>query len=361
MSTMKNRMKILVVDDSRVTRGLIIGHLENIEGYQFDIAEATNGKEALSSFREFEPDVMLLDYLLPDMNGIDITRELRKEYSILPIVMVTGFDDVQLVVDAMMLGVQGYMLKDRISADSLLWVVEDAYNKTTMQKKIIAQREEMEYFANTVAHNLKDQIGSVQGVLNLLNGEEGHTEQVAQLLGAATIATGQMQDFVQELMSYTALHKEPPLKQSFPLEDMVGEIKLKLRQLIEKSGAAITCEGLPTVYGAYPLIYQVIQNILTNAMSYAGADLTIEVKAEETPQGWQVSIIDDGKGIPEGEQAKIFDMFQRGSTSSEKQGTGIGLATCKRIIEEIHGGEIWVASDINNGTSFCFTLPAEAS
>lgn len=354
-------MKILVVDDSRVTRGLIMGHLENIASYEFEIAEATNGKEALSRFREFAPDVMLLDYLLPDMNGIDIARELREEYPILPIVMVTGFDDVQLVVDAMMLGVQGYMLKDRISADSLLWVIEDTYKKAAMQKKIISQREEMEHFAHTVAHNLKDQIGSVQGVLSLLSDADGHTEQVTQLLAAATNATGQIQNFVQELMSYTALQKKPGRKQSFPLADMVGEIKLKLRQLIEKSGAVITYDALPVIYGAYPQLYEVVQNILTNAMNYAGNDLIIQVKAEETEQGWKISITDDGKGIAGEEQVKIFDMFQRGNTSSGKQGTGIGLATCKRIIEEIHGGKIWVTSEAGEGASFCFTLPKEAS
>ena len=352
-------MKVLVVDDSQVTRGLIIAHLEDIPKQGFEIIEATNGREALHFFEECQPDIMLLDYVLPDISGIEVVQELLKTHPILPIIMVTGFDDVQLAVEATHLGVQGYLLKDRVSADTLLWAIEDAQTKLTMKKQIMVQQKELENFAHTVAHDLKDQISSIQGILGLINSENTDKEKKKNLLQIAIKATGQMQAFVRELLGYAVLQKKLPKKEPFPLDELVREMKIKLHPLIEETDTIINHQTLPIIYGAYTLIYQVVQNLLSNAMHYAGKNLTIKISAEEKDDSWKICIADNGKGIAKEEQEKIFDMFQRGSSAKEKQGTGIGLATCKRIIEDIHGGKIWVESEPKKGAAFCFILPKE--
>jgi signal transduction histidine kinase len=351
-------MKILIVDDSAITRKLIAGHLEDIPDMEFEIFEATNGQQAVDMFESKNPDLMLLDYLLQDVNGIDIVHILRKKHDVLPVIMVTGFDDVQLVAEAVYMGVQGYILKDRLSADTLLWAIRDAQQKLEMQKTIRTHRLEIEGFARTVAHNLRDKMSSVNGLLGLAEEYEGLDDKKRrEFIQAARSAAEHAHAYLEELFSHVAMAQQAPDKISFPVDKMVAEAAEDVRAKHPDASFEIRHGALPVAYGAYPMIYAVFRHLFENALRYSGAgNLIVTVDAEEQPYGWLIRVKDNGRGVSETDKDRIFRLFERGGASRGTPGAGIGLATCKRIVEELHGGRIW-AVPTSHGGCFCFTLP----
>jgi signal transduction histidine kinase len=127
---------------------------------------------------------------------------------------------------------------------------------------------------------------------------------------------------------------------------------------INETDTEITAESLPSVMGDGEQLRQVFQNLIDNAIDYSdGVQPRIRVAAERNGTDWTVSVSDDGVGIDQEDQDRIFEVFQQGHSRREHPGAGIGLALCERIIER-HGGEIWVDSEPGEGATFSFTLPA---
>ncbi|MET0156309.1 MAG: hybrid sensor histidine kinase/response regulator [Rickettsiales bacterium] len=356
-------MKILIVDDSFTTRKLIAGHLKDVESMEFEILEASNAKEALKIFEEQRPDLMLLDYLLQDANGMDVVNELRKNHAVIPVLMVTGFADVQLVIDAMHLGVQGYILKDRLSSDTLLWAIKNAEEKIRMKRLILEHRREIEEFSRTVSHNLRDKISSVNGLLEMAKEfKNGDPAKADEFIDVAHEAAKHAHAYLDKLFAYVAVTQQRPEKIMFPLEKMIAEVKEEM--YAQFGGGDPRCrlsfDELPIVYGSYALIYTVFRNIFSNAAAYAGSSPSIRVEAEEDREHWVILVKDNGPGVCDAEKEKIFQVFERGFASRGIPGTGLGLAMCRRIVEEIHGGKIWAVPAAHGGC-FCVALPKPKS
>lgn len=198
-------MKLLIVDDSKVTRMQMRGSIEKMDSFDFEIFEASTGAEALTLYKEHEPDLTLLDYLLPDTTGLEIIKSLSKGKDFLPIIMVTGFDDVQLVVDAMRMGAQGYLVKDRLGADTLLLAVEDAMNRISIHKEV-EQKRKLEQFAYMLAYDMKEKVGSVDDILSLLKDQTADQEKLIEFLCLANKVAEQMKDFSHELLDYAIMN-----------------------------------------------------------------------------------------------------------------------------------------------------------
>jgi signal transduction histidine kinase len=140
-----------------------------------------------------------------------------------------------------------------------------------------------------------------------------------------------------------------------------------LQQLIQTKGSNVTAEGLPTVLGNAPQLIQLLENLIGNGIKYCdGANACIHLSASEQASAagkrkWiEFSIADNGIGIPEADCKRVFEPFFRAGNSRKRDGSGLGLATCKKIIER-HGGSIWCESKPGEGTRFLFTLPASSS
>ncbi len=131
-----------------------------------------------------------------------------------------------------------------------------------------------------------------------------------------------------------------------------------LQAAIEESGADISCGKLPYVQGNAALLTRVFQNLLANAIKFRVKGVTpcIRVSCDREGAEWVISIEDNGIGIEPAYRQRIFGLFQRLNTQDEYAGSGIGLATCKKIIE-LHGGRIWVEAAPEHGSVFYFTLP----
>jgi chemotaxis family two-component system sensor kinase Cph1 len=138
---------------------------------------------------------------------------------------------------------------------------------------------------------------------------------------------------------------------------VLREVEGRLREEIEASAAEITHDPLPSLVADESHMEQLLQNLLANALKFAGGKPPrIHLSAEDGEDEWLISVRDQGIGLDPAAAERIFVMFQRLHTEEEYPGTGIGLAICKRIVEW-HGGRIWVESQPQHGATFWFTIP----
>ena len=139
------------------------------------------------------------------------------------------------------------------------------------------------------------------------------------------------------------------------LEQVVGEVVEDLRTALDEVGATVECGELPEVEGDRSQLRRLLQNLVGNAVKFRSeAPPVVEVSAARGSREWIVTVSDNGVGVPPGQVSRIFGMFARVDPGAE--GTGIGLAVCRRIVEA-HGGRIWVEPRRRGGSDFRFTLP----
>lgn len=177
-------------------------------------------------------------------------------------------------------------------------------------------------------------------------------------LELAVDGADRMRAMIDGLLKYSRVETETDPLEAVDLESVFEDVCQDLQTTIEATDTTITAEPLPRVEGDPHQLRQVFQNLLRNAIQYSGPDSpTVSVATQRDGADWIVTVRDEGIGVdPEG-QDRIFDIFERVHSRHESAGTGIGLALCQRILER-HDGEIWVDSELGNGSAFSFRLSA---
>ncbi len=223
-----------------------------------------------------------------------------------------------------------------------------------------AQREEMEQFAYVASHDLKEPLRIVANYLGLLNRRYGaQLDETAQdYLSTALDATVRMRQLIDNLLEFSKTTElDADLQDLRPAVDLA--IK-NLGQLLADNQAEIQIAELPRLLIDHMQIARLFQNLIANAVKYR-RDVPVRLRISASRQGefWRVEVEDNGMGIDAQHQGKIFKMFSRLHARDEIEGSGIGLATCQRIVQR-HGGTIGVRSVPGEGSCFYFTLPAVA-
>ncbi|HJL18171.1 MAG TPA: ATP-binding protein [Sandaracinaceae bacterium LLY-WYZ-13_1] len=222
--------------------------------------------------------------------------------------------------------------------------------------------EELRQFVHVVSHDLRAPLRAVTGFTQLL--EERHAEALgasgAELAAHAHGGARRMQRMLADLVTYARIDAAPPDESPVALGPLVEEVLSDLRDPLEASGAEVEVgEALPTVRGSRTHLHQLLQNLLSNAVKYAGdAPPRIAIDASAEAERLTLRVIDRGVGVPPEQAPRIFEMFQRLHTDEEAEGTGIGLAICRRIAER-HGGTIAVEQTPGGGATFRVELPWE--
>jgi hypothetical protein len=166
-----------------------------------------------------------------------------------------------------------------------------------------------------------------------------------------------MDAFLDQLHAYTEADSEPQFE-NLQLDDLLADVLANLDAVIGKARASVESEGLPVICGDRAQLIQLLQNLIGNGIKYCRADAPqVRIRAcVESDEYCRVEICDNGIGIPEKSYKSVFEPFRRLHAQGEFEGTGLGLATCKKIVER-HGGTIWCRSKAGKGTSFFFTVP----
>ncbi|OIB57340.1 hypothetical protein BBD46_02320 [Natrialba sp. SSL1] len=217
--------------------------------------------------------------------------------------------------------------------------------------------ERLEKFAYAASHDLQEPLRMVSSYLQLIDSRYDLDEEGEEFLEFAVDGADRMRSMIDGLLQYSRVETQGDPLEPVDLECILDDVRDNLQVTIEENSATIDTAPLPRVQGDPDQLRQVFQNLLDNAIEYSDDQPTVHVTAERNGTDWIVSIEDDGIGINPEEQEQIFEVFQRGQSRSDGDGTGIGLALCERIIER-HGGDIWVESEPGEGSTFSFTLPS---
>lgn len=217
----------------------------------------------------------------------------------------------------------------------------------------------LELFASVASHDLQEPLHTITSYTELLarRYQDQLDDKAQQYIAFILDGTHHMHRMINDLLAYSRVGTRAKEFSPVDLNAVVEQVMKRLGQAIASSGATISRDALPQVEGDDAQLGQLFQNLLTNAFKFAKKDVppVITITCEPSVEGWLIGVHDNGIGIEERFFGKIFEIFRRLHTRQEYEGTGIGLAICKRIVAH-HGGRIWVESTVGEGTSFHFTL-----
>ncbi|TJY56604.1 PAS domain S-box protein [Sinimarinibacterium sp. CAU 1509] len=217
---------------------------------------------------------------------------------------------------------------------------------------------ELEQFAYVASHDLRAPLRSLSGFSQLLQKRYGDQldAQAAEFLSYITQSAEHMQALIDDLLAFSRVSTVDKSMSDVDCEAVLAQVERQLRAQIESRGARITHDPLPRVTGIEHELVQLMQNLVSNGIKFQpGEHPHVHVSAQRLGEFWQFSVRDNGIGLAPEYREKIFLIFQRLHTSEEYEGTGVGLAICKKIVEH-HGGNIWVESEPGKGATFFFTL-----
>lgn len=225
-------------------------------------------------------------------------------------------------------------------------------------QELNAKNKEMEQFLYIASHDLKEPLRAIKGFAKVIEEdyEEKLNDDIKRYLQFISDAATRMSELVKGLLDHSRLGKNKK-QNTINFGEVLEAVQKDLIVAISESNTVLEASDLPNIRGLEVEIRLLLQNLISNAIKFRKKDLApvICITAKEKKHHWKFSIQDNGIGIAENHKEKIFDIFQRLHDSKEYEGTGIGLAHCKKIVE-LHGGNIWVESEINKGSTFHFTI-----
>jgi signal transduction histidine kinase len=355
---------ILVVDDTPENLRLLTKILGE-QGYH--VRSAPNGERALATVQKALPDLILLDIMMPDMDGYEVCRRLKADAQLadVPIIFISALNDVFDKVTAFTAGGVDYITKP-FQVEEVLARVETHLSLKGMREtlhtqnaQLQEQNRELEAFAHTVAHDLKNPLASLLGFLELIKGDMTTTGYTSMEMLDISISSGlRLNSIIDELLLLATLRKEQvviaPVDMGIVVQRSLDRL-VNLRRQYQPE--IVVPDDFPVALGYAPWIEEVWVNYLSNAMKYGGQPPCIELGADVQDRSVRFWVRDNGPGIPPEQQAGLFTEFNR-LERERATGHGLGLSIVRRIMGKLDG-QYGVESMIGQGSAFYFTLPVE--
>ena len=218
---------------------------------------------------------------------------------------------------------------------------------------------ELERFAYVASHDLQEPLRMVASFTQLLERQykDKLDENATEYINFAVDGAKRMQILINDLLAYSRVHTKGQKFEDVQLDKVFDDVLFNMEIPIEENNAIITKEPLPKISADYSQMVQVFQNLISNAIKYRSQKIPkIHISSQKQDYLWQFSVKDNGIGIKPDYYEQVFQIFRRLHTQEEYEGTGIGLAITKRIIER-HNGDMWVESEPGKGSTFHFTIP----
>ena len=356
--------RVLVVDDQPSNLRVISALLER-HGYAVTTAE--HGADALAALEGQLPDLLLLDMLMPGMDGFDLLREIRRrpDWSSLPVVFLTVAQDRELLLRAFEAGAVDFVTKPFMPEELLARVQAHIGLKLTRDRLERVARERAE-LVNLVAHDLKNPLTSIFFASELLIEGATRPERVPRYLQmvreSAEDALGYIRRYLETQAEQAGSRAADAAPARACLRDLLQWLDQRYALQLEDRGAALRLapvdEGAPPVAADPLVLRQVCENLLSNAIKYApGSDIELSVRAG-APGFRQLWVEDRGPGIPAEQQSSLFTPYFRirsGDRAVDELSTGLGLSLARQIIAAT-GGELRYEDREGGGARFVLEL-----
>ncbi len=372
----KEQRTILIIDDNPTNVHVLIKYLEE-EGFKTLIAPS--GKRALQQLDHFIPDLILLDVMMPGIDGFETCHQIKaNEFTNhIPIIFMTALADTVDKLKGFEAGGVDYITKPFNHEEVLARVITHLTIRQLQQQleaqnacleEQYAQLKELnaskDIFFSIISHDLKSPFSSLLDLLRLVE-EKYDTYEPQKMKTTLTLLRNSAKNFdklLDNLLTWSRIQRgvieyQP---EEFNIRKVVehntalftpyaAQKKITLKNLIEEE---------LHVYGDHNMIDTVIRNLVSNALKFTRSGGIIEISAHLNERFTEVAISDNGIGIKEENAMKLFridERYKRLGTAHEK-GTGLGLILCKELVDR-NGGCIWVKSEVEQGTSFKFLIP----
>jgi len=253
-------------------------------------------------------------------------------------------------------------LTERVKAEEALTKLNNELELKVKERteRLAKSNAELQTFAYAASHDLREPLRTISGFLELLKMDyfDKLDDQGKNHIRRTLAASSRLSEMIDDLLVFTRLGSRMQPFKSIDLTTVFNAVVDDLGAMISKTGATVTAGYLPTVAVDDVQIAIVFQNLIDNAIKYhSEATPVVFVDSKRQGDDWVISVKDNGIGIDRKHFDKLFNMFVRLRGRDEYEGTGIGLAICKKVVES-HGGRIWVESDPGKGSTFVFSLPA---
>ncbi len=362
--------KLLVVDDVQ-TNVLLLKALLGKEGY--GILVANNGQEALEVIRNENPDLILLDVMMPGMDGFEVAERLKSEEfrCEIPIIFLTALDDTQSIVNGFKLGVGDFIskpfrkeelmvrIKHQLSLVAARRIIEE---KNEELRKTIAGRDKM---YSVIAHDLCSPMASMKMLLNtiMMSVEKDKIDpDIFDMLEMSNKTSEEVFSLLDNLLKWTKsqLGKLTVIPQKLDISGLADGVVEVMNSVAEVKHIKLirTDHESFFVYVDIEMIKSILRNLISNAVKFSNPDSEIKVGIKAEDGKVIVSVTDSGKGIKKEDQHKLLKdstHFTTYGTNSE-EGSGLGLLLCRDFARK-NGGELWFESEENLGSVFSFSLP----
>lgn len=353
---------ILIVDDTPKNIQVLGKTLHDI-GYNVSIA--TSGSQALDSVKKEKPDLILLDIQMPEMDGFEVCKILKRNSDTkgIPIIFLTAVTDSDKIVEGFELGAVDYITKPFNSAELSVRVATHIEIKQSREKLKDLNATKDKFFS-IIAHDLKNPFSTLLGFSKLLfeNAPNYTTNQIQEYAQIMNNTAKQSYTLLENLMHWakTQTGNITVIPESSSMDNLLSiTIPLVSGSALKKN---ITIESNVDkdnlVYIDNSLTTTILRNLLTNAIKFTHTNGKIIVSTKKKNEFLEVSITDTGVGIDPKNIEKLFRIDSKVSSpgTESEEGTGLGLILCKEFVEK-QGGTIWVTSELGKGSKFTFTLP----
>ena len=239
-------------------------------------------------------------------------------------------------------------------------LVRERTTALTGQAQVLMQKNaDLRRFAYIAAHDLREPLRTVRLYTERLEQryqnqfDERANKYMSYIVDGAT----RVYALITDLLSYSQLEQTEASLTLTNLDDILTRVLADLENMIKRSGAVVTCNHLPDLQVDADQVTRLFQNLISNSIKFQnGVEPRVDISAVAQRDAWLFSVHDNGIGIESQYQERVFEIFQRVHSRTEYQGTGVGLAICKKIVEA-HNGCIWIESEAGQGTTVHFTLP----
>lgn len=370
MEVNPSEYKILVVDDV-LSNVLLLKVLLTNE--KFNVVTAMSGTQTLEIVEKESPDLILLDVMMPDMNGFEVAQRLKliPDCSSIPIIFLTALNTTADIVKGFQMGANDFISKP-FNKEELIIRVTHQISLVAAKRIIIQQTEELrrtiegrDKLYSVIAHDLRSPMGSIKMVLNMLilnMPTEKIGMEMYEMLNMANQTTEDVFSLLDNLLKWTKsqIGKLNVIPQEVDIVgvtagiieifSMVAELK-QIKIELESPEQVDICTDID-------MLKTVVRNLLSNALKFSNPGGKVLVTIEDKEDRVIINVTDNGCGIKEEDQSKLLHVDTHYTTFGTKneEGSGLGLLLCQDFVHK-NGGELWFTSKVGEGSTFSFYIP----